>query len=391
METHYDTIVIGARTAGATTAMLLAQAGQRVLVIDKAKYGSDTLSSHALMPGAVNSLHRWGLLDAVFAADTPMITETRFVYGGENMTIEVKPRPGVPGLAAPRRTVLDPILVDAAIDAGATVRHETSLLDLVTAADGRVCGAVMELPDGAVQTVRADLVIGADGLRSKVARIVKPAVTHQGTETSAYIMKYFHDLSVERNAYVWSYDLDCGSGVIPTTAGGTCVFAAMPTGEFRAEARSDIEGAYARILGRLNPEIAAQLPHVRQDGATRSWPGVLGRFHKAFGAGWALVGDAGYFKDPNAAHGISDAFRDAELLAEAATTGDFETYEAVRDIHSAPLFEALERKNSYTWDLAELQQIQYDMAVAMRNEAKALDVHRSASMTSESLLTPVVA
>ena len=120
---HYDAVVVGARAAGAATAMLLARRGLRVLVVDKGTYGSDTLSSHALMRGAVTRLHRWGLLGKVWAAGTPVITKASFRYGAEVLELDVPASEEIPGLAAPRRTVLDPILVDAAIVAGAAVHH----------------------------------------------------------------------------------------------------------------------------------------------------------------------------------------------------------------------------------------------------------------------------
>src|SRR5262245_43668522 len=110
---HYDVVVVGARAAGAATAMLLARRGVRVLVVDRSVLGGDTLSTHALMRGAVTRLDRWGLLDRVWAAGTPVITTAAFHYGEDVLKLEVPATDSVPGLAAPRRTLLDPLLVDA--------------------------------------------------------------------------------------------------------------------------------------------------------------------------------------------------------------------------------------------------------------------------------------
>jgi flavin-dependent dehydrogenase len=121
MDAHYDAIVIGGRCAGASTAMLLARGGLRVLVLEAARPGTDTLSTHALMRGGVLQLHRWGLLDAVVAAGAPAIVATEFGYGDEVETVEVRAGGGVSALRALRRTVLDPILLDAAGAAGAEV------------------------------------------------------------------------------------------------------------------------------------------------------------------------------------------------------------------------------------------------------------------------------
>ena len=120
-----DVVIVGARAAGAATALLLARAGLRVQVVDRSRYGADTLSTHALLRGAVVQLHRWGLLDRVVAAGTPPIRATSFDYGSGPITLRMKPSHGVDALYAPRRTVLDPILVDAARAAGArcALRH----------------------------------------------------------------------------------------------------------------------------------------------------------------------------------------------------------------------------------------------------------------------------
>ena len=123
---RYDVVIAGARCAGASTAMLLARQGLRVLVVDPASRGSDTLSTHALMRAGVLQLHRWGLLEAIRAAETPAIPKTSFHYGDETIEVSIKERDGVDALYAPRRTVLDSVLVDAAVAAGADQGHRDS-------------------------------------------------------------------------------------------------------------------------------------------------------------------------------------------------------------------------------------------------------------------------
>lgn len=110
----FDALVIGARCAGAATAMLMARHGMRVLAVDRGAYGTDTLSTHALMRGGVLQLHRWGLLPRVAALDTPAVRSTLFQYGEEVVDVAIRPADGVDALYAPRRTVLDSMLVDAA-------------------------------------------------------------------------------------------------------------------------------------------------------------------------------------------------------------------------------------------------------------------------------------
>ena len=122
-EPHYDAVIVGARCAGAATALLLARSGAKVLVVDRQAYGSDTMSTHALMRVAVLQLTRWGLIPVIAAAGTPAIRSTTFHYGSEAIRVAIKSEHGVECLYAPRRTVLDRLLVDAARQAGAEVRH----------------------------------------------------------------------------------------------------------------------------------------------------------------------------------------------------------------------------------------------------------------------------
>ncbi|MEM9517248.1 MAG: FAD-dependent monooxygenase [Actinomycetota bacterium] len=371
---HYDVVIVGARAAGAATAMLLAQSGLRVLVVDRQGYGSDTLSTHALMRGAVRRLARWDLLDQVWASNTPAITAVTFSYGGADHTVEITPDPVVEALAAPRRTALDPILVDAARSAGAEVLHRTALVEVPITSGGRVHGAQLRLADGSAQMVTCDVLVGADGLRSLVGRLVGATVTRRAAHTSAVTFGYYRGLDVDHHRFQWLYDHDTTSGnriaggVIPTTDDTTCVFAATEPDRFTSEARADVAGFHQRIIDSLDPELGAQVSGAERVGALRSWPGVLGRFLKPYGPGWALVGDAGYFKDPAAAHGITDAFRDAELLALAIVSGDMPGYEERRDALSLPLFEVLDRMASFQWDLAELGELHLQLAAAMKAE-----------------------
>lgn len=373
---HYDVIVIGARAAGAATAMLLAQRGLRVLAVDKSSYGSDTLSSHALMRGAVARLHRWGLLDLVWAAGTPVVRRASFRYAGSgvhDIDVEVPATDEIPGLCAPRRTVLDPILVDAAIAAGADVRHRTRLLRVLGAgtAASPVRGVELGTDLDVSAVVTCDLLIGADGVQSSVARHVAAPVTRSGANASAYVMQYVTGLDRPDDTYGWSYGPSVGAGVIPTNDGTWCVFAALTPARFAASS-SPVAETMTTVLGEVDPSLADAFAGATPVGPVRSWPGIAGRFRRAHGPGWALVGDAGYFKDPFAAHGISDAFRDAELLADAVAHGGLEAYERRRDELSTPLFDVLERIAGYDWDLDTLPALHRSLSRAMRDEELTL-------------------
>ena len=144
----HDVIVVGARAAGAATAMLLARHGWRVLALERAAYGADTVSTHALMRAGVVQLHRWGLLDAVVAAGTPPVRQTIFHYDDESVTVPFTPGAGIDALFAPRRTVLDPILADGAIAAGADLRFGAAVDSVVREPDGRVVGVAGRWPGG---------------------------------------------------------------------------------------------------------------------------------------------------------------------------------------------------------------------------------------------------
>ena len=223
---RYDVVVAGGRAAGAATALLLARAGSSVLVVDPAPRGSDTLSTHALMRGGVLQLHRWGLLDRIRAEGTPRIPSTTFYYGSDSVEVPIKPRDGVDALYAPRRTVLDRILVEAAEEAGAEFLHGVALTGLLWDASATVRGAVLESRgDRSVQRVHADLVVGADGRTSHVAELVGAEVRHLAPHASATVYGYWPDLGLE--GYHWHYEVGLSSGAIPTTGNDTCVFVGM--------------------------------------------------------------------------------------------------------------------------------------------------------------------
>ena len=225
---RYDALIIGARCAGAATAMLMARAGMRVLLVDRGSYGTDTISTHALMRGGVLQLYRWGVLPRLQEAGTPAVYSTTFHYGDERITVPIRVSNGVDALYAPRRTLLDSTLVDAASEAGAQVHHGHMLVRLVRRADGRVCGGVLLDADGAVTHVTAELVIGADGAGSTVARLVG-AETHQmARHSSAVYLAIFLD---------WSWT---------ATTGGTVL--GLPPGQYRPMAAGT---AFSRLCRRI--------------------------------------------------------------------------------------------------------------------------------------------
>ncbi|HYG86008.1 MAG TPA: NAD(P)/FAD-dependent oxidoreductase [Azospirillum sp.] len=368
---RYDVLVVGARCAGAATAMLMARRGLKVLVIDRGSYGSDTLSTHALMRGAVLQLHRWGLLPRVAEMGTPAVRSTAFHYGDEAIEVAIKPANGLDALYAPRRTVLDSVLVDAAQEAGATVRHGHTLADLIRRPDGRVAGAAVYDPQGQRLEIATDLVVGADGIGSAVARLVEAPVLHTARHATAAIYGYWSGIAAD--GYRWYYQEGVSTGTIPTNAGLHCVFASLPPERFRSITRHDLAEGFRRVIAESSPDLAAAVASARLDGRLWTFAGRKGFLRQAHGPGWALVGDAGYFKDPLTAHGITDALRDAELLADAAAHGTaaaFEEYAAVRDELSLPLFEVTDTIASFAWDLETLKSHHQTLNKAMKREVE---------------------
>ncbi|MBL8701240.1 MAG: NAD(P)/FAD-dependent oxidoreductase [Alphaproteobacteria bacterium] len=369
---RYDVLVIGARCAGAATAMLMARRGLRVLAVDRGGYGEDTLSTHALMRGAVLQLHRWGLLPRLQALGTPPVRRTTFHYGDEAVAVDIRPSDGVDALYAPRRTILDSVLVDAACEAGVEIRHHHSLAALVR--DGeRVRGAVIMDERQQPLRIEAGLVVGADGVGSTVARLVDAPMTRQAAHTSSVLYGYWSGLAAQ--GYHWHYRDGASVGVIETNAAQHCVFAAVPPSRFRGDLLRDPVAGYHRVLREVSPALGEAVEAATP--ASRIWPfaGRKGFFRRATGPGWALVGDAGYFKDPITAHGITDALRDAELLADAAAAGTeaaLARYAALRDELSLPLFEATDAIASFDWDMPTLERLHKALNQAMKHEVAQL-------------------
>jgi flavin-dependent dehydrogenase len=342
MRNRYDAIVVGARCAGSPTAMLLARRGHRVLLVVRAGFPSDTLSTHAIHAPGVAALRRWGLLDAVTRTGCPPMDSYRFDFGSFTITGTPPPCEGISAAYAPRRHLLDAILVEAAAAAGAEVREHFSVHDLLVE-DGAVAGIRGHDPAGRSVVERARVVIGADGRNSRVAHAVAAEEYLTRPRLGYAYYTYWRDLPLDGFTTVARPDRAWGG--FPTNDGLTLVVVGWPYAEARAY-KADVERNYLATL-----ELAPWFADLVR-GATRAEPfsggAVRGYLRTPYGPGWALVGDAGYNKDPITAQGISDAFRDAELCATAVDETlsgrqDFAdamaAYQLTRDAEVVPIYE----------------------------------------------------
>jgi 2-polyprenyl-6-methoxyphenol hydroxylase-like FAD-dependent oxidoreductase len=351
MNKTYDVIVIGARCAGSPTAMLLARKGYRVLVVDRATFPSDTVSTHVVQPLGVAALARWGLHDRLKATGCPPVDTYVFDFG----PVAISGTPGTsdsPVAYCPRRTILDKLLVDAAAEAGAEIREGFSV-DEILMESGRVVGIRGRSSKGDPVQESAKIVVGADGRNSLLAQKVRPQQYNEKPPLLAAYYTYWSGLPMNGRfeTYIRPHR---GMAAVPTHDDLTLVIAGWPYAEFEAN-KKDVEGNYMKVLD-LAPAFAA-----RVRGAKRVAPfagaALPNFFRKPYGPGWALVGDAGYNKDPITAQGIADAFHDAERCTAAlhqVFSGDrsfdaaMEEYRRARDEHAMPIYE-------FTCQLATLE------------------------------------
>jgi flavin-dependent dehydrogenase len=358
----YDAVVVGARCAGAATALLLARKGYKVLLVDRSSFPSNlAFSTHYIHQSGAALLKRWGLLDKVAASNCPPITTLYFDFGTFILTGSPPPADGVGEAYAPRRKVLDAILVEAAVASGAELRTDFSVNELLFEG-GCVCGIRGRGKGGSAVVERARIVIGADGMHSTVARAVQAAEYNTKEPLEGPYFSYWSGVQMKGfefhpGVYRGSFGWMTNDGLALVGVG----FAAKdhPT------VRVDIEGNYLRAITEDAPDLAERLRNGRRE--ERFVGGVVPNyFRKPFGPGWALVGDAGYLKDPCTAEGITDAFHSAELLADAIDSGlggrrpldaALQEYERQRNQAAFPLYEFTCQLATLAPPPAEMQQL----------------------------------
>jgi flavin-dependent dehydrogenase len=348
--------------------------------VDQASFPSDTTSTHSIARSGVVQLRRWGLLDEVLDSGAPAIRQVTFNAAGESTSRTIKDKAGVDFLVAPRRYVLDTLLATAAEHAGAEVHTGITVTGVQRDGHGRVVGVTGHDRADAPIDIGAHYVIGADGLRSRVAGLVDATINEAGQAGGAAQYAYYAGIpwsGIEFFVAERSF-----AGVFPTHHGQACIWVCTPAADAKAVRRrtgSRVE-AFDQVLQRSAPQLAERLRQARRTSLVQGMLRQPNQLRQAFGPGWALVGDAGYYRDAITAYGISDAFRDAELLATAldrALAGDAEeaaalaAYQQRRDRALREIFEITCRLAAYP-PVPTFVELQKRLSAAIDTEAAAL-------------------
>ena len=306
----------------------------------------------------------------------------------------IRSEPGIPGLVAPRRTVLDRMLVDRARAAGATVLHDTAVHELTFDRHGRVRGVTLRDAVGQTRSLGAGLVVGADGQGSLVARVAGARTLVQGHCSAAHVFGYAPAPAL--SGYHWYFGPQLSGGVIPTNDGLACIVASVPTDRFDTEFRFDLAAAQ-RALAALAPGLSTAIAGSCA-GRLKAFRGAPGRLRQAYGPGWMLVGDAGFFRDPLTSHGISDALRDAEGAAMAIMSDSqsaLREFQEIRDCLALPILETTDAISDFDWSLEELPARHKRFSEAMKSEVAVLsaraELHRAARLAALEAGRPEIA
>jgi 2-polyprenyl-6-methoxyphenol hydroxylase-like FAD-dependent oxidoreductase len=340
----YDAIVVGARCAGSPLAMLLARKGYRVLLLDRASFPSDMrMSTHFIHQPGIAQLERWNLLDRIASSGCPPVMGYTYDFGEFALMGAPPACQHVTAAYAPRRTVLDNILVDAAVESGVELREQFSV-EALAEDNGRVTGVRGSAANGRATAEETSIVIGADGMNSLVARCVRAPQYNTVARRQLTYFSYWSGVEIEGLEFyprdyraVYGWNTNDGLALVGVNW-ALEQFPTLPAG---------IEESFFAVVDQAAPSLAARLRAGRRE---ERWSGgsIPGFFRKPYGPGWALVGDAGYKMDPCTAAGITNAFRDAELLAEAIDDGlasrrpleeALAEYERLRNAVATPIYE----------------------------------------------------
>jgi flavin-dependent dehydrogenase len=339
---------------------------------------SDTLSTHNLVASGMVMLRRWGLLDRLTATGCPAAAHTRVTLGESTFEVPIEPLAGVDATVAPRRSVIDPLLVDAAGEAGVDVRLGTTVTELLWH-KGRVVGVCGHDAAGRQFEANAHIVVGADGTHSFVARAAGAKTYREGESDNCVYFAYWHGVPEPHTLEV-ALTPGRAMAIFPTHDGNACVLAARPASEwavYRRNPESEYLAILAAVPGFRRRVLCGQ--RVSRFFGTADLPNF---FRDASGPGWVLVGDAGFVKDPGPGRGMSDAFRQADRLAAAIDDGlrgrveldlALATFGTWRDSVFAGVYATTVDLARYDWTIEEvsLRFLRHQEAIAAEHEVIA--------------------
>ena len=352
----HDVVVVGGGPAGCSVALLLARRGYGVLVLERNGLAPDSSSTHHLAPAAVVLLERWGLLDQLVATGCPGADRTTVWVGAQHLDM---PNPAESPLTyAPRRLVLVSLTSAAAVDAGAQVRLGFTAKDLVWESGG-VSGVVGTGADGHSVYERSRLVVGADGRNSLVARVVGAETYDERPATSCC----YH--ACWRGAAGAGPEVFLGDrravAVYPTDGGLAWVVAARPVTDWAAY-KGAPERTYLDHV-RVFPLLGRRFEEATRASRFGGTADLGSGLRVPWGAGWALVGDAGHPHDTSVGLGTPDVCTEAHMLASAIDEGlsgrrslseALASYHRARDAHVRDAHEVVCALGSYRWTVDEV-------------------------------------
>ena len=313
----YDAIVIGARCAGAATAMLLARRGHRVLLLDRSPFPSDVHQGHFIHRHGPRRLAEWGLLDKIVATNCPPLFSHLTDFGDFPLMGRDVRVGNVAWGYGPRRGELDKVLVEAAIEAGVEFR-QNFLVESLVWADDQVKGIRgRDRRHRTSRTEEARITVGADGKNSVFARAVGAPSYEEVPSLTCWYFSYWSGIPTE--GFEWYLRKNRAIFSFLTNDNLFAIFIGWPIDEF-GSVKADIEGQFMQVVDQI-PGFAERVRSGRREERFYGTADVPNFMRRPFGPGWALVGDAGCHKDPMMAHGICDAFRDADFLTTAIHEG----------------------------------------------------------------------
>ena len=311
-----DAVIVGARCAGSTLAIGLAERGWDVLLVDRDTFPSETISTHGVYPNTLARFEQLGVMDTLRASHHVALLANRLVGLGHEVAGLFSPIDGYDRMAVIRRSALDKAIVDTALAAGAEARFGERVVDLIGSGteEDPVSGVVMENGD----RVKAKWVFGADGRGSTVARKLGIEKERVQQGEVAFLFAYWRDIPDDGYGTLEIHEREFASRT--AVEDGLHLLIAIGDAELSRGTQRERRQKYGELLRRfpemIEPDVLERAEMVT-DVIVAPESLMRGFFRKPTGPGWALLGDAGHFKHPGTAQGICDAVEQAIYIAEA--------------------------------------------------------------------------